>query len=248
MSKSINDYKYLFSEYEKKLPSLSEALNQMFKSTNVDDLKVNELTNDILNKSRMLIDRNFNTIQKKYDKISKEDAYIICSYTCESIDHHYSPYKLLNQNLVSEDKKKGIENISKYLFILLRALRKLTRYYPDKYLYRCINQKVSIEKDPFNEKSVPFKIGNTKTFWSFISASPDEKQALNFISMDKGGTIFTLGGDVWGYDISLFNYFKETEILLEPERSFVIDNVIPPVKDIINVKCLLINTPLILHD
>ena len=78
----------------------------MFKSTNVDDLKINELTNDILNKSRMLIDRNFNPIQRKYDKISKEDANIICSYTCESIDHHYSPYKLLSQNLVSEDKKK----------------------------------------------------------------------------------------------------------------------------------------------
>ena len=248
MSKSINDYKYLFSEYEKKLPSLSEALNQMFKSANVDDLKVNELTNDILNKSRMFIDRASNTIQRKYDKISKEDAYIICSYTCESMDFHYSPYKLLNQNLVSEDKKKGIENISKYLFIFLRALRKLTRYYPDKYLYRCINQKVSIEKDPFNEKSVPYKIGNKKTFWGFISASPDPKQALTYSSMDKGGTIFTLGGDVWGYDISLFNYFKETEILLEPERSFVVDNVIPPVKDIINVKCLLINTPLILHD
>ena len=107
---------------------------------------------------------------------------------------------------------------------------------------------MSIEKDPFNEKSVPYEIGNTKTFWSFISTYPNPKQAINFMSKDRGGTIFTIGGDVWGYDISLFNYFRETEIILEPERSFVIDNVIPPVKDIINVKCLLINTPLFLHD
>ena len=79
MSKSINDYKYLFSEYDNKLPSLSEALNQMFKSANIDDLKVNELTNDILNKSKNAIDANFNQIKEKYDRISKEDAYIICS-------------------------------------------------------------------------------------------------------------------------------------------------------------------------
>ena len=248
MSKSINDYKYLFSEYDNKLPSLSEALNQMFKSANIDDLKVNELTNDILNKSKNAIDANFNQIKEKYDRISKEDAYIICSYTCESIDHRNSPYAILNRNLDSEDKKKGIENISKYLFILLRALRKLKRYYPNKYLYRCINLKVRIEKDPFNEKSVPYEIGNTKTFWSFISTYPNPKQAINFMSMDRGGTIFTIGGDVWGYDISLFNYFRETEIILEPERSFVIDNVIPPVKDIIYVSILLIKTPLILHD
>ena len=165
MSKSINDYKYLFSEYDNKLPSLSEALNQMFKSANIDDLKVNELTNDILNKSKNAIDANFNQIKEKYDRISKEDAYIICSYTCESIDHRNSPYAILNRNLDSEDKKKGIENISKYLFILLRALRKLKRYYPNKYLYRCINLKVRIEKDPFKVHLIPegtYLMGDTQ--------------------------------------------------------------------------------------
>ncbi len=46
------------------------------------------------------------------------------------------------------------------------------------------------------------------------------------------------GDDMWGYDITLFNYFGEIEIILEPERSFVIDNVIQPVKDIIYISIL----------
>ncbi len=94
------------------------------------------------------------------------------------------------------------------------------------------------KNDPFNEKSVPYEIGNKKTFWSFISAYPDPKQVINFLPMERGGTIFTIGGDVWGYNITLFNYFGEIEIILEPERSFVIDNVIPPVKDIIYASIL----------
>ena len=62
----------------------------------------------------------------------------------------------------------------------------------------------------------------------------------------KSGTIFSLGGDVWNYDITLFNYFGEAEILLEPERKFSIDNVIPDVNDIINITSTILTTPLIL--
>ena len=46
---------------------------------------------------------------------------------------------------------------------------------------------------------------------------------------NKFGTIFTLAGKVWGYDITLFNYFNEKEILIEPERKFKIDEIIPPI-------------------
>ncbi len=53
----------------------------------------------------------------------------------------------------------------------------------------------------------------------------------------KSGTIFTLTGDVWGYDITLFNYYKEEEILLEPETKFIVDSVLPPVNDIIYITC-----------
>ena len=47
----------------------------------------------------------------------------------------------------------------------------------------------------------------------------------NFLKEEKkikSGTIFSLGGDIWGYDITLFNYFKEEEILLEPEKNLLL--------------------------
>ena len=42
----------------------------------------------------------------------------------------------------------------------------------------------------------------------------------------KTGTIFRLEGDnLWGYDIQLFNYFNEKEIILEPERKYIVDDI-----------------------
>ena len=93
------------------------------------------------------------TWKKKYSNITREDAYIICSYTCETEERQYSPYKILNQNLVSNNRQNGVSNISKYLYIFLKALRKLPRYYPkNKYLYRCLTIKVNLSKDPNNKK------------------------------------------------------------------------------------------------
>ena len=248
---SVNDFKDLFLAYENKVPTLSESLKQLFKSKNLSDDKVDELTNDILGKCKKTIDKNFNEIKKKYNNITKDDAYIICAYTCESIDQKFSPYSILNKNLVSENRKKGVRNISKYLYIFLKSLRKLDRYYPsktEKYLYRCITRKVALKKDDSNDKLVPYIKGNIKTFWGFTSTSNKIKTAFDFLKGEetKSGTIFSLGGDVWGYDITLFNYFGEAEILLEPERKFSIDNVIPDVNDIINITSTILTTPLIL--
>ena len=65
-----------------------------------------------------------------------------------------------------------------------------------------------------------------------------------YIIKIRSGTIFVLGGDIWGYDITLFNYFREEEILLEPERKYVIDLVLPPINEITNINCKMLKTPL----
>ena len=65
---SINRYKYIFTNYEKNPPSLLEALTQMFKSSNLDTNKINELVEDILNKCKARIDQDFDAIKKKYEK------------------------------------------------------------------------------------------------------------------------------------------------------------------------------------
>ena len=80
---SINKYKNLFINYDEKIPSLSEALFQMYKSSNLKDKKINELTEDIITKCKARIDPEFDIIKMKYFNLTKEDAYIICSYTCE---------------------------------------------------------------------------------------------------------------------------------------------------------------------
>ena len=249
---SINKYQNLFSNYDKNPPSLKEALNQMFKSSDLNNIKINELTEDLLSRCKEKIDPKYDEIKGKYNNISKEDAYIICSYTCESEERQYSPYRILNQSLVSDDRQRSVRNVSKYLYIFLKSLRKLPRYYPkNKYLYRCLTCKVNLSKDPNNEKLVPYIAGNLKTFWGFTSTSPDPKMTYSFLKNEeknKSGTIFTLGGDIWGYNIELFNYYNEKEILLEPERKLKVDSVLPPVNDIINITCTILKTPLIIDN
>ena len=48
----------------------------------------------------------------------------------------------------------------------------------------------------------------------------------------KSGTIFILCGKVWGYDITLFKSFNEKEILIEPERKFEINEIIPQLMEL----------------
>ena len=127
---SINKYKNVFTYYGNNPPSFQEALIQMFESCELDKNKVKELTEDILIKCKERINPGFDTIKNKYSNITKEDAYIICSYTCESKERKNSPYRILNLNLVSDDRKNGVTKVSKYLYLFLKALRKLPRYYP----------------------------------------------------------------------------------------------------------------------
>ena len=239
---SIDKYKDLFDEYKSQSITLTEALIHMYTSSGVEKNKMNVLITDLIKDCKNKIELNLDKIKEKYPSITEDEAIIISSYTCEAEDNDYSPYKLLNKNLVSDDRINGIKKISKYFYILLKSLRKLKKYYPtkeNKYLYRCIGVKVNYKIDPFDKKSVPYIDGNTKTFWSFTSTSTCIKTSYKFLKGKKiqSGTIFTLYGDIWGYDISLFNVFNEEEILLEPERKFIVDQVYPPVNDIIHVRC-----------
>ena len=64
----------------------------------------------------------------------------------------------------------------------------------------------------------------------------------------KKGTIFKLSfKDVNAYDIHLFHYFGEYEILLEPETKYKI-NESEKFNDIIYLNCEILKSPLILND
>ena len=242
-----------------KPPSLEEALNQIFISGGVPDNELNDYINDIKTKINKFIEGRESQIKEKYPNLSHNDSLIICSYTREAINSDYSPYKILNRNLANDNRKEGLKNVSKYLFILLMALRKLKKYYPDeeqKYLYRGISIQVNTKIDPYRPKSVPYLRNKQKCFWAFTSTSPLESTAFGFLGNNgyhnekqlKKGTFFLLYGKIWGYDISLFNSYNEAEILLEPERKFRVENVVYDANDIIVVTCEILDSPIVLDD
>ena len=250
---SINKYKFLFSKFDKKAPSLKEALTKMYERLNLDKKIIDEMTREIIDGCKDSIDSKFDAINFKYDNITKEDAYIICSYTCELQEKYkmFSPYKILNQNLVENDRKKGVRNVSEYFYILLKSLRKLPRYYPkdNGKLYRCLTRQVNISQDN-NNNSNYFK-GKRKTFWPFTSTSADPTETYKFLNKGqemKSGTLFILKGDLWGYDIELFNIFGEKEILLEPERKYIIEDVLPAYNGVIQIECKMIKSNPVLSD
>ena len=257
---SIDNYKHLFSEFIKNPPSLDESLYQIFQSGELEENKINTFIEQLKKDCESNLKDRWNDINKKYPSLTHEQAIIIATYTCEAMDSRYSPYKILNRNLVSSNREQGLKKVSKYFFLLLKTLRLLPRYYPppsNNFLYRCIQVKVNLMVDPYDEKVVPYIRGKNKTFWTFTSTSPNPKTSISFLSKNKNiisehdfkyGTIFSMSGNVWGYDITLFNIYQEQEILLEPERKYYIENHFPEVNDIIYIMCQIKETPLVLEN
>ena len=240
-NETLNIYQHLFENYKKSIPSLTESLNQMYLSINLSEQKANELTKSIITKCENFINDIYINIKDKYPIIEKEEAIIISSYSCEAFDSKYSPYKILNRKLNEENREEGIKQISKYLFIFLKALRKLDRYYPkQKYMYRCINQCVKLKEDYFDKAIIPYQKGVNKTFYGFTSITTKICTSYNLNGKQQNfekGTVFSIYGDFFGYDITIFNSsLVEEEIILEPEISFIVESAINS-KNIIHIKC-----------
>ena len=226
LDESLDKYEYLFKDFRDNPPTLAEALTELFENARLTKKDAKELYDHLYRMCSQRVQDKWSLIEQEHKNISKNDALVISSYTYEPKIkfEKFSPYRLLNTNLVATDRKTGVINVEKYLFLFLRALRGLNKTKKNA-LFRCISCKVKLEKDPNNNKFVPFQKGLEKIFWPFTSTSDDEKTAEKFLDNGKG-TIFKIEGkDLWGYDISLFNVCNEKEIILEPERKFLIENV-----------------------
>ena len=254
---SINNFRDIFRELIEKKPTLEEALDQLYKSLGLKNFQIKR--NNVIKNCEKVIEKKFDKIKKVQPYITKNEAIIICTYTYEEKgedpQNTQSPYIILNSNLVENDRKKGIENVSKYFYILLKALRKLTLFNcNNKNLYRILGEKVDTKIKKNNPNYVPYKVGNIKTFWAFTSTSPIITKAIaDFLSDGKGknsktGTKLTIHGDIVGYDITLFSYYgNENEILLEPERKFRIESVYE-INEVVDADCYILKTPLVLED
>ena len=247
---SVDDYRDLFLPLIEENPTLEDALDELYESMNLKN--VENQRNKVIKGCKRNFEEKFEKIKKVHPNISKNDALIICTYTYEDTKRKLCPYKILNTNLVSNDRKKGIRNVCKYFFILLKALRNLTPFNANnKILYRALEQKIITEIPSNKPNYIPYQIGNIKTFWAFTSTSL--KFTTDFLGEReeddlKVGTKFIIHGNIVGYDISSFSYFEgEDEVLLEPERKFEIINLCE-FNGIIEVECNILKTPLVLED
>ena len=252
--KTIENFISIFKCYKKK-PPLKEALKDLYLNSNqkISDEIAIEIANTLYDECKSYVGDNFNKIEEKHRKITKEDAIIICSYTREipgKYKNKYntdSPYKILNQSMTSEDRDKGIQNVGKYLLVLLLALRKLEKCYKD-CLYRGIRTNVIKDKDTKGNE-YKYKIGDIKKWWGFTSSSDSKTVAVSFLDKRKYGTIFEIKcSKLWGYDLSDFSMFSEKEILFIPEREIEIKDI-KQIDDYALIECrMLTDSSLILED
>jgi predicted RNA-binding Zn-ribbon protein involved in translation (DUF1610 family) len=242
----LNNFEYLLKQYSSKTPTIEEALIELFRNGGASPNEAKEIYNHLKIMCDKKINDNWDLIKQENKEISKDDAFIVSSYTYEPkhMYREYSPYRLLNTNLVSNDRKSGIINVEKYLFLFLRALRRM-KLSKKPYLYRCISCKVKLENDPNNSKYIPYKVGNEKIFWPFTSTSYDENVSEKFLDNGKGTKYKIEGDDLWGYDITLFNVCNEKEVLLEPERKYVIEEVKNGI--VTEITCKIIGNPKVLE-
>ena len=114
-------------------------------------------------------------------------------------------------------------------------------------LYRGIRVHVQTEVDPEFTNRKPYAAGNEKTWWTFTSTTEDLEATKAFVG-ESEGTLFTLSGKPWGYDISMLSDFPdEKEILLEPERKLKITSVTRD-SNYIFVNAEMVKKPLVLED
>ena len=89
---------------------MEQALFQMAKSRSNYIKDIDFYIKDVIKNCTKYVEKNLLNIQKNYPKINKEDAIIITSYTYECQNNEKfqenAPYKILNQNLVSNNRKE----------------------------------------------------------------------------------------------------------------------------------------------
>ena len=179
---------------------------------------------------------------KLFDGFTKEDATAVALYTFDfrGNDFEFNPYRIINKALAFSNEAE-LRRASGLLYIVMCSLRKLPRC-TGKTLYRGVRGGVDVSS---------YKEGSTVVWRGLSSTSPDMSVTKAFLakSSDNGnvkGTLFVIENG-WGYDIQQYSLFpEETEILLEPERRFYVQSVLPA--DLTVIKLQMLDTPLLLPE
>ena len=241
----INKSGHLFAEFKKKKPpTLEEALRSM----EYGDVKAKELSEKFLERANGKLEE-FEAPELTHENVAAIFCYTHeCNSEKEKAEGIGSPYRKLNNSLSIDRSNASLKKTRGFLLLLLQTLRKLPRYTPvNGVLYRGIRAHIQTEADPNSPKTKPYAKGNEKVWWTFTSTTEDLEATRAFIR-ERKGTLFTISGKPWGYDISMFSDFPdEKEILLEPERKLKITSVARK-ESVIAVNAEMVKTPLVLED
>ena len=175
------------------------------------------------------------------DFTEEEDAEVIAMYTFDFGPENYemNPYRMVNRELIGRNTKTLME-VKDLLYLVMHALRKLPRV-TGQTLYRGVRVAMNLDTDHYSE-------GNVVTWPALSSTSPDSRNIKTFLSKGGGkvkGTMFIIENG-WGYNIQPYSLFPdEAEILLEPERQFMVKSVIEA-EGIIVITLEMLDSPLIL--
>ena len=178
------------------------------------------------------------------DGFTEADAAAVAMYTFDFDPEENEPssYELINDSLMFDDSPESVRGV---LYLVLCALRKLPRS-KDRLLYRSIRGSVD---------AATYKKGSIVMWPAIVSTSPDMSTIKKLISeVNEGeesagnvkGTLFVIENG-WGYNVQPYSMFPDDgeEILLEPERQFQVDSVIPSA-DVVIVNLKMLDTPLVL--
>eukprot|EP01106_Pelomyxa_sp_JSP_P006334 TRINITY_DN2019_c0_g2_i15.p1 TRINITY_DN2019_c0_g2~~TRINITY_DN2019_c0_g2_i15.p1 ORF type:complete len:440 (+),score=75.61 TRINITY_DN2019_c0_g2_i15:116-1435(+) len=184
--------------------------------------------------------------KKKWLKDCEVEAIILYSFEYNHPEEKkYSPYKLLNQALMSNSTEE-LKSLKGIIWLLFSGLRKLPKVYseqflPSKRFYRGIT--VPIDYSAYSP-------GETVLFHGFTSTTTEVNVTLSFMKNQQSenltGTLFHFC-DAWGYILQDFSLFKqEFEVVLEPGSSFQVISLIKKASPVIVELCMKQNVPLLL--
>ena len=246
LNKKIGFYPEFYTRYGE--ITMREAL----KTAGLKGELANKVIEDCYKKARDIEEDN-----KLPRGLTVDDAAVIAMYTFDfgrKDLYDYNPYRIIN-NALRERRGKELEKAKDLIYILMKALRKLPVVH-GKDLYRGIivdaYERPNQQAAPSGSKPYPklsdYKKGAEITWDALSSTSPDMEVTRQFLAQKtvagKIGILFTIKGG-WGYDVQPYSLFpKESEILVEPERQFTIEAVLPS-EGLVIVNLLLQKTPIL---
>jgi hypothetical protein len=153
------------------------------------------------------------------DGLSKDESAAIYIYTTEHSEHEYSLYRMLNQDLRSEDRHR-VKKWFPYLKLFMTALHKIP------------SQKCTVWRGVQHDVSKEYHKGKRGVWQGVTSITLVTSILESFLDTHGARTLFSIECE-HGKDIGAYSYYREEkEILLMPGFSYKVTAVLEPAPEL----------------